>query len=198
MPQKNRAHFVLTGLRSAMHPSSPVDLAALSASCTSSASPRQFAASSHAGRHVNPLRRIVEGLRPPEGHKARPLSLTLGDPAAYGAFVPPQVLRRAIVQAASAPSPTADGYAHSAGTHAAREAVASWMACSRPFGAPALNGKDVLLASGCSGALELALAVLADEGDVILLPRPGAYCGFFCRCCCCCSCCFCLLDSCRQ
>lgn len=32
---------------------------------------------------------------------------------------------------------------------------------------------DVVLASGCSGALEMAVSVLANEGDNILLPCPG-------------------------
>lgn len=31
----------------------------------------------------------------------------------------------------------------------------------------------MIISSGCSGALELAFGVLADQGDSILLPRPG-------------------------
>ncbi|KAJ2184831.1 hypothetical protein IW144_006608, partial [Coemansia sp. RSA 522] len=32
---------------------------------------------------------------------------------------------------------------------------------------------DVIMASGCSGAVEMAISVLCNEGQNILLPRPG-------------------------
>jgi tyrosine aminotransferase len=32
---------------------------------------------------------------------------------------------------------------------------------------------DVIIASGCSGALELAISVLLNEGDNLLVPCPG-------------------------
>ncbi len=33
--------------------------------------------------------------------------------------------------------------------------------------------QDVILACGCSGAIEMAICVLANSGDNILIPRPG-------------------------
>lgn len=33
--------------------------------------------------------------------------------------------------------------------------------------------QDIILTSGCSQAIELALAVLANPGQNILVPRPG-------------------------
>jgi len=33
--------------------------------------------------------------------------------------------------------------------------------------------KDIILASGCSGAIDLAISVLTNRGQNILLPRPG-------------------------
>ena len=36
-----------------------------------------------------------------------------------------------------------------------------------------LNVKDVILASGCSGALDLCIMALANPGQNILVPRPG-------------------------
>ena len=128
----------------------------------------RFAASAHAGRAVNPLRRIVEGLVPPAGHPLPMLSLTLGDPAVYGAFPPPEALQRAVTAAASAAGGSraaVDGYAHSAGGKEARAAAAAWMSCARPDGAPqTLTARDVVLASGCAGALELALSVVRARG----------------------------------
>lgn len=36
-----------------------------------------------------------------------------------------------------------------------------------------LQASDVILANGCSGALEMCVNVLCNEGQNILLPRPG-------------------------
>lgn len=36
-----------------------------------------------------------------------------------------------------------------------------------------LSSQDVILTSGCSQAIELCLAVLANPGQNILIPRPG-------------------------
>lgn len=38
---------------------------------------------------------------------------------------------------------------------------------------PLYSLQDVILTSGCSQAIELALAVLANPGQNILVPRPG-------------------------
>ena len=36
-----------------------------------------------------------------------------------------------------------------------------------------LLSQDVVLASGCSGAIDLCISVLANPGQNILVPRPG-------------------------
>jgi len=36
-----------------------------------------------------------------------------------------------------------------------------------------LDTQDIILASGCSGAIDLAISVLTNRGQNILLPRPG-------------------------
>ena len=33
--------------------------------------------------------------------------------------------------------------------------------------------KDIFIASGCSGALDLAISVLCGPGDALLVPKPG-------------------------
>jgi len=35
------------------------------------------------------------------------------------------------------------------------------------------DAQDIVLASGCSGATDLAISVLTNRGQNILLPRPG-------------------------
>lgn len=55
------------------------------------------------------------------------------------------------------------------GTEQARAAVAE------KFNHPdaPLTSRDVILANGCSGALDLAINVLCTEGQNMLIPRPG-------------------------
>eukprot|EP00795_Rhopilema_esculentum_P001117 gene1117-15457_t len=55
------------------------------------------------------------------------------------------------------------------GLSAAREAVARFESTPE---AP-LTEKDVIIVSGCSAAIEMAMRVLADPGDNILIPNPG-------------------------
>lgn len=57
----------------------------------------------------------------------------------------------------------------SSGTLAARTAIAQ---ANNDPAAP-LTANDVILANGCSGALEMCINVLCNEGQNILLPRPG-------------------------
>ena len=61
-------------------------------------------------------------------------------------------------------SGTANGYVPSVGTPAARKAVAA----SHSTPGYEVNEDDVLLASGCSGAVDLAITALINEGKYIL------------------------------
>ena len=36
-----------------------------------------------------------------------------------------------------------------------------------------LTAEDVVIGSGCSGALDITMSALLEEGDNILLPSPG-------------------------
>lgn len=64
----------------------------------------------------------------------------------------------------------ANGYPPAVGLDAARTAIAQRF--NLKYGLP-LTGRDVFIASGCSGALDMAIGVLASEGDEILIPQPG-------------------------
>lgn len=50
----------------------------------------------------------------------------------------------------------------------ARQAVAEYSAHQGD-----VKAEDVILCSGCSHAIELAITVLAESGQNILVPRPG-------------------------
>ena len=62
-----------------------------------------------------------------------------------------------------------NGYTHSAGVPAARKAIAARY--SLPTSPVTMN--DVIITSGCSGALDLAISAMVNEGDNVLLPMPG-------------------------
>lgn len=124
--------------------------------------------SKKAQRTKNPIRRIVDkiqSVKPKCDKELIPLSL--GDPTVYGNLLAPAKLTEAVVTQVR--SMKANGYAHSAGTPAVRAAVARFM--SSP-GAE-LTGDDIIMASGGSGALEMAITALVDEGDNLLVPKPG-------------------------
>lgn len=58
----------------------------------------------------------------------------------------------------------AAGYVNACGENKARQAVAK---------AHKADPDSVIIANGCSGALELALTALLDPGTLLLVPRPG-------------------------
>jgi len=62
-----------------------------------------------------------------------------------------------------------NGYAASFGTLPAREAIATYSSREGSL----VTANDIVVGSGCSGALELVVAVLINDGDNILIPRPG-------------------------
>jgi len=95
------------------------------------------------------------------------IPLSLGDPTVYGNLLAPEQLTEAVVQQVR--SKRANGYGHSAGLPAARTAVAKFMSTETS----PLTSDDIIMASGGSGALEIAISGLVNEGDNILVPRPG-------------------------
>lgn len=129
---------------------------------------KKVQASDVAHRSNNPIRRITESLVKPNMPEKPHIPLSLGDPTIFGNLPTTSVLKRAV--AANLASDKHNGYTHSAGTIEARKAVAHWMSVE---GKPALTENDIVLASGCSGALELAISVLLNPGDNLLVPNPA-------------------------
>ena len=93
--------------------------------------------------------------------------MNTGDPTLFGNFKTPDTGIAAIKDALG--KYNFNGYPPAHGYESARAAVARTH--TRPT-AP-LTADDVIIASGCSGALELAMTVLANEGQNVLVPRPG-------------------------
>lgn len=86
----------------------------------------------------------------------------------YGNLPPCPVAVSAITRALQRPA-VAAGYVNACGTPEARAAIAKYHSVPGVDIVP----DDVIVANGCSGALELALTALLDEGSVLLVPKPG-------------------------
>ncbi len=92
----------------------------------------------------------------------------MGDPTVSGTLPPcPQAIRE-IVKAVEHGSHAA-GYVNACGTKCAREAIAAY----HSYPQRSIEAEDVIVANGCSGALELALTALLDPGTILLVPQPG-------------------------
>lgn len=125
-------------------------------------------ASDRSLRTINPIRQLVQGISGKPNPDKELIDLSVGDPTVYGNLrVGEDVIDKFCDVIRTGNN---NGYTMSMGSLAARQAVADRYAL--PSCAP-LSADDVVLTSGVSGALELAIGSLANEGDNILLPRPG-------------------------
>ncbi|KAK9688071.1 hypothetical protein K7432_014536 [Basidiobolus ranarum] len=124
-------------------------------------------ASKASQRAVNPIRRIVDNLKVAPHPQKAVISLALGDPTIFGNFKIDESCIDAVISKFRAH--TSNGYGPSTGLQVARDAIAQKYATKTS----PLTPEDVIIASGASGALELAIGAIADEGQNILLPCPG-------------------------
>lgn len=116
---------------------------------------------------LNPIRAIVDGMKLTPNPDKPMIALSIGDPTVFGNLPTDESVLQAMKDAID--SHKYNGYAPSVGYLKSREAVANFY--SHP-GAP-LEAKDVILTSGCSQAIELAITALCNPGDNILVPCPG-------------------------
>merc|ERR1740137_245470 len=93
------------------------------------------------------------------------ISLSIGDPTVFKNLNPAPEVVQAIHDALD--SGIHNGYGPSTGFLESRQAVAEHI--SVPGGA--VTADDVILCSGCSCALDIAISTLADEGQNILVPN---------------------------
>src|ERR671910_886143 len=113
---------------------------------------------------VYAIRNIVAEARKVEASGRHVRYLNIGDPITFGFQTPPHLIEaveRAIREGHN-------GYAPSVGILPAREAVAA--ECARR-GMP-LSPDRVVITSGTSEGIELALTTLAEAGDEVLIPVP--------------------------
>ncbi|KAF4749340.1 hypothetical protein FOZ63_010421 [Perkinsus olseni] len=125
-----------------------------------------------AARTTNPIRRIVDQLKVKPNPNLETIPLSIGDPTVYGNFRAPQhvidnVLRDNLRSFAY------NGYPHSCGYAAARQAVADENFVHPNHPPPTTD--DVVMTCGASQAIDMAIAALANPNgeDTILLPQPA-------------------------
>jgi alanine-synthesizing transaminase len=119
---------------------------------------------SRIGGFVYAIRNIVAEAKRVEAAGTPVRYLNIGDPITFGFQTPPHLIE-AVERALEDGH---NGYAPSVGILAAREAVAD--ECGRR-GMP-LSPDRVILTSGTSEGIELALTALAEAGDEVLVPVP--------------------------
>src|SRR5262245_44208262 len=110
------------------------------------------------------IRNIVAEAKAVEARGQRVRYLNIGDPVAFGFHTPAHLVE-------TVPRAMRDGhngYVPSAGIPAAREAVAADYAAR----GVAISPDRVLITTGTSEGIELALNALVDEGDEVLVPSP--------------------------
>merc|ERR1719336_435458 len=95
------------------------------------------------------------------------ISLSIGDPTIFKNLKVSQVAINAVKEALE--SGDYNGYAPSSGYVSSRQAIAEHISC----GGNDITSDDVIICSGCSCSLDMCIAVLANAGDNILVPRPG-------------------------
>jgi len=127
----------------------------------------EIPASELSKRVFNPIRKIVDEIKFPEGQELEMIPLTLGDPTVFGNYQAPAPMIEDLIR--NIKTFKFNGYVHSAGTRDARQAIA------KRYSVPEfpVTENDVIIGSGCSGALEIIISGLLNPGDNILLPKPG-------------------------
>lgn len=116
---------------------------------------------------LNPIRAIVDGMKLTPNPEKKMIALSIGDPTVFGNLPTDEAVLQAMKDAID--SQKFNGYAPSVGYLKSREAVSNFYSCPQ---AP-LEAEDVILTSGCSQAIDLAISVLCNPGDNILVPCPG-------------------------
>ncbi|XP_056908354.1 tyrosine aminotransferase isoform X2 [Takifugu flavidus] len=120
-----------------------------------------------ANNTLNPIRAIVDGMKLTPNPDKPMIALSIGDPTVFGNLPTDDAVIQAMKDAID--SQQYNGYAPSIGYLKSRQALANFYSSPE---AP-LTAEDVILTSGCSQAIDLAISVLCNPGDNILVPCPG-------------------------
>jgi len=123
--------------------------------------------SKQASRTNNPIRSLVDQMKIEPNPDKEVIKLSLGDPTIHGNLPFPKQFKEAIIE--NIETGGCAGYGPATGVVAAKQAISEKYAS---MGTPVpVNG--ICITSGCSHAIQIAMAVLLDPETNILLPKPG-------------------------
>ena len=125
---------------------------------------RDIPVASRVNRFSYAIRNIVVAAKAVEARGRQVRYLNIGDPVAFGFKTPDHLIETAV----RAMRDGHNGYLPSVGILAAREAVAADYSAR---GVPTSPDR-VLITTGTSEGIDLALGALVDEGDEVLVPSP--------------------------
>jgi len=115
----------------------------------------------------NPIREVVDGMKVEPCPTKPVISLSIGDPTIFGNFKVHKSIEETVIQCIK--SGKSNGYGPAHGLLEARKAIAEKFSLTE---AP-LSASDVIIASGCSGALDIVVSSMFDSHHKLLIPRPG-------------------------
>ncbi len=121
-------------------------------------------AAARVGRFSYAIRQVVAEAKKVEATGRSVRYLNIGDPNAFGFLTPPHLIEAV----AKAMRDGHNGYTASAGIASARDAAAADFVAR---GVP-VSADRVLITSGTSEGIDLALTAIVDEGEDVLVPSP--------------------------
>ncbi|KAK7199954.1 Aminotransferase class I and II/Aminotransferase class-V [Novymonas esmeraldas] len=130
--------------------------------------------SAQSGRVYNPIRAIADNAKPSASHKSL-IKLSIGDPTLDHGHLPSSLVQQAALQEAVA-SRQFGGYVPALGIPETRTAIADYWK-RHHVNSDALkrhiSAENIILTSGGSHGILMAIAGIANPGDNILVPAPG-------------------------
>ncbi|CAC9550331.1 tyrosine aminotransferase [Leishmania infantum JPCM5] len=133
---------------------------------------RRIASSKHAQRTLQPLNNLTDNMKPSRSTKSN-LRLSIGDPTVDGNLKTPDIVTEAMVDVVR--SGKFNGYPPTVGADNLRQVVSTYWRrfCQTKSRQEALKWENVIITSGVSQAIVLALTALCNEGDNILVCAPS-------------------------
>ncbi|KPI84440.1 putative Tyrosine aminotransferase [Leptomonas seymouri] len=133
---------------------------------------KHIGASKHAQRTLQPVNDLADNMKPSRSTKSC-LRLSIGDPTVDGNLKTPEIVTEAVVDVVR--SGNFNGYPPCVGADNVRQVVAAYWRrfCQTKSRKEVVQWDQVIITSGVSHAIVLALTALCDEGDNVLVCAPS-------------------------
>ena len=133
---------------------------------------KHIGSSKHAQRTLQPVNDLADNMKPSRSTKSC-LRLSIGDPTVDGNMQTPEIVTEAVVDVVR--SGKFNGYPPCVGADNVRQVVAEYWRrfCHTKNRKDQIKWENVIMTSGVSQAIVLALTALCDEGDNVLMCAPS-------------------------